>query len=110
MGCPLQLEHEDGRIIEVSGHECNRGAKYARQEFVEPKRELSTTVAISEGLWERLPVKVNGGVQKERIMEAARVIHRLRVRAPIRAGQVLMKDLLGEPGLNVVACRSMERI
>ncbi|MFH1726189.1 MAG: DUF1667 domain-containing protein [Elusimicrobiota bacterium] len=109
IGCPLRLEHEGGEIIEVSGHECNRGAKYARQEFTEPRRALSTTVAVAGARWERLPVKVAGTVRKERVIEAAREIHALRVEAPVRLGQALIKDLLGEQGLDVVATRTMER-
>ena len=31
IGCPLQLEHSGGEIIEISGYDCKRGAKYARQ-------------------------------------------------------------------------------
>jgi len=108
MGCPLRLEHEGTTIVEVSGNECKRGAKYARQEFTEPRRTLSTTVAIANGLWERLPVKTVSPVHKDRVLEAAREIHRLRhLQAPVRAGQVLIEDLLGEPGLDVVAARSM---
>ena len=109
MGCPLQLTHEGKNIVEVAGFECNRGAKYAKQEFIEPKRELSTTVAIADALWERLPVKVRGGVHKNRVMEAAREIHKLRVKAPVKAGQVLIKGLLGQRGLDVVATRAMAR-
>jgi CxxC motif-containing protein len=109
MGCPLQLVHEGSEIREVSGHECNRGAKYARQEFTEPRRGLSTTVRIAGARWDRLPVKVAGQVHKARVREAARAIHALRVEAPVRLGQVLLKDLLGEKGLDVVATRSMER-
>jgi len=108
MGCPLRLEHEGDKIVEVSGNECKRGAKYARQEFTEPRRGFSTTVAVSNGRWERLPVKTVIPVHKDRVLEAAREIHRqLHVQAPIRMGQVLIKDLLGEPGLDVVATRSI---
>ncbi|MBN1652337.1 MAG: DUF1667 domain-containing protein [Deltaproteobacteria bacterium] len=108
MGCPLRLEHEGEKIIEVSGNECKRGAKYARQEFSEPRRELSTTVAVVNGRWERLPVKTTIAVHKERVLEAAREIHRLLpVQAPVQIGQVLIRDLLGEPGLDVVATRSV---
>ncbi|MFH2201936.1 MAG: DUF1667 domain-containing protein [Elusimicrobiota bacterium] len=110
MGCPLRLAHEGKKIVEVSGNECNRGAKYARQEFTEPRRELSTTVAISGGLWARLPVKVKGGVHKKRVLEAAREIHKLRAKAPVKAGQVLLKNLLGEKGADVVACRTMRQV
>jgi CxxC motif-containing protein len=105
VGCPLRLEHEGDEIIEISGNECKRGAKYARQEFVEPRRALSTTVAVVGGRWERLPVKTVLPVRKERQLQAAREIHRLRVQAPVRLGQVLITDLLGESGMDVVATR-----
>jgi CxxC motif-containing protein len=110
IGCPLQLVHEGGEIMEISGHECNRGAKYAKQEFTDPRRELSTTVEIDGSRWKRLPVKVTGPVEKGRVIEAARKIHRLKVNAPVRLGQVLIKDFLGEKGIDVIACRSMENI
>jgi CxxC motif-containing protein len=110
IGCPLQLIHEGNEITEISGHGCNRGAKYARQEFTDPRRDLSTTVAISGALWERLPVKVTGPILKDRVMEAAREIHALLINAPVKLGQVLIADFMGEKGVHVVACRSMERV
>ena len=72
IGCPLQLQHNGDEIKEISGHECDRGAKYARQEFTDPRRELSTTVVISDARWQRLPVKVTGAIGKDRVLEAAR--------------------------------------
>jgi CxxC motif-containing protein len=110
VGCPLELRHEGDEIIEVAGNDCKRGAKYAKQEFTDPRRSLSTTVVISGGAWARLPVKTSGQVPRDRVLEAARLIHAIRCEAPIEAGQVLIAGLLGEPGLDVVATRSMERI
>jgi CxxC motif-containing protein len=110
IGCPLQLSHEGSEIVEVQGNACNRGAKYAQQEFTDPRRAMSTTVWIEGARWRRLPVKVSRPVPKERVKEAARLIHQLRVVAPVRRGQVLMTDLLGEPGIEVVACKTMERL
>ena len=109
IGCPLQLEHEGATIIEVSGNECKRGAKYARQEFTDPRRSISTTVAIHDARWRRLPVKVTAPVPKDRVMEAARAIHGVTVTAPVVMGQVLITGLLGEAGVDVVAARTMER-
>jgi CxxC motif-containing protein len=110
MGCPLELVHEGDEIVEVSGQRCTRGTKYARQEFTDPRRNLSTTVAIRGARWARLPVKVSVPLPKDRVMEAARAIHALRVEAPVRMGQVLLEDVLGEPGAQVLATRSMERL
>jgi CxxC motif-containing protein len=108
IGCPLQLVHRGDKITEISGYECDRGAKYAQQEFTDPRRELSTTVEIVGARWKRLPVKVTGPVEKGRILEAAREIHTLQVKAPVKLGQVLIAGFLGQKGIDVVACRSME--
>ena len=110
IGCPLQLVNKGSKIAEISGYECDRGAKYAKQEFTDPRRELSTTMEIVGARWRRLPVKVTEPVEKGRILEAARQIHQVHVTAPVKIGQVLIKDFLGEKGIDVVACRSMDPI
>jgi CxxC motif-containing protein len=110
IGCPLQLTHEGTEILEIQGYDCDRGAKYAKQEFTDPRRALSTTAAIVGGRWPRLPVKVTRPIPKGRVLEAARLIHRLRVEAPVQRGAVLLQDLFGESGIAVVASRSMERV
>lgn len=107
IGCPLQLTHEGPEILEIEGHQCNRGAKYARQEFTDPRRSMSTTVRIRGARWARLPVKVSRPVPKNRVIEAARVIHQLVVDAPVTVGDVILHDLLGEEGVDVVATRTM---
>jgi CxxC motif-containing protein len=109
IGCPLQLTHEGREIVEIEGASCNRGAKYAQQEFTDPRRGMSTTIAIDGARYPRLPVRVTSPIPKDRVLEAARLIHRLRARAPVRRGDVLLDDLLGEPGVQVVATRSMGR-
>jgi len=110
IGCPLQLTHEGRDILEIEGFQCNRGAKYAKQEFEDPRRFMSTTVAIEGARWKRLPVKVTAPVPKDRVVAAAFEIHKLAVTAPVRLGDVLLKDLLGEKGVDVVATRTMDRI
>jgi CxxC motif-containing protein len=109
IGCPLVLTHEGREVVEVHGNECDRGAKYARQEFTDPRRSLSTTVALEGARLARLPVKVTVALPKERVREAARIVHALRVQAPVARGAVLLRDLLGEPGADVVACRTVGR-
>ena len=110
VGCPLELAHEGNQIVEVAGNDCRRGEKYAKQEFTDPRRSLSTTVAISGAVWARLPVKTTGQVPKDRVMEAARAIHQIHCRAPVKSGQVLLEGLLGEADLDVIATRSMEKV
>lgn len=110
IGCPLELVHDGGKIREVEGNQCNRGAKYARQEFVDPRRSFSTTIPI-DGAWlARLPVKLTAPVPKDLIAEAAAAVHELRAAAPVRLGHVFARDLLGIEGVDVVATRSLNQV
>ena len=57
------------------------GAKYARQEFTDPRRSLSTTVAIAGARWARLPVKTTrpgaqGSRDRGRAADPRRAGHR----------------------------------
>ncbi|MBU1070490.1 DUF1667 domain-containing protein [Myxococcota bacterium] len=110
IGCPLRLVHEGDQIIEVEGQECNRGAKYARQEFTDPRRTFSTTVPITGAVYGRLPVKLSAPVPRQAIPAAMAAIRLLSAEAPVRLGQVLLRDVAGVAGVDVVACRTMDRV
>ena len=109
IGCPLRLVHQGDEILEIEGPECNRGAKYARQEFTDPRRTFSTTVPISGALYGRLPVKLSAPVPRPAIPAAMAAIRRLSCEAPVRLGQVLLRDVAGVAGVDVVSCRTMDR-
>ena len=106
MGCPLELIIVDGKIQEISGNECKRGEDYARQEYSDPRRMVSTTVTCSSGLWPRLPVKTAEAVPKNKIIEVVKVLHTLKIKAPVQMGQVILDDIAGT-GIAVIATRSL---
>ena len=107
MSCPLRLEQKGGKIVEITGQTCDRGAKYAEREFTDPRRPLSTTIAIGGGEVRRLPVKTTYPIPKDKMFEAAKEIRRLKVSAPVSMGQKLITGLLGEKDVDVIACRSV---
>eukprot|EP00824_Muranothrix_gubernata_P006672 TRINITY_DN18605_c0_g1_i1.p1 TRINITY_DN18605_c0_g1~~TRINITY_DN18605_c0_g1_i1.p1 ORF type:complete len:1714 (-),score=365.24 TRINITY_DN18605_c0_g1_i1:483-5165(-) len=109
-GCGLEVLTEEGRIVHVSGFECKKGIEFARQEFVDPRRLFSTTVAIKGALIEKVPVKVTAPVPKAQLVEAATAIQAITLTAPVACGQVIARDLLGEPGVDVVVCRTVYKI
>ena len=110
IGCPLKLIHDGHQILEIEGQECSRGAKYARQEFIEPKRTFSTTIPIRGALYERLPVKLSAPIVRDKIQEAMTITRTLCVDAPVHLGQVLLRDVAGLVGVDIVACRTMDRV
>jgi CxxC motif-containing protein len=107
LGCRLEVDTgESGEIIEVRGFSCKRGDEFARQEHVDPRRQVTTTVWIEGARWPRLPVKTSGTVPKEMLGEVCRVLWDVRVQAPVALGDVIVADVLGT-GTDVVATRSM---
>lgn len=103
LGCRLELdEDEAGQIVEIRGSSCRRGDRYAAQEHTDPRRLLTTTVAISGAHWNRLPVKTDGEIPRDMVMDACRALEGVRVAAPVHIGDVVVEDLLGS-GCAVVA-------
>ncbi|MDK9708935.1 MAG: DUF1667 domain-containing protein [Desulforhopalus sp.] len=108
MGCQMQLDIEDGVIKAIEGNKCKIGPKYAKQEFADPRRMLSTTIACKNGLWPRLPVKTAEAIPKAMMRQIAGSLHGLTVTAPVEIGAVIVENV-GGTGINVVATRSMPK-
>ncbi len=109
VGCHMEVvrdgKSKDG--YEVSGNQCLRGKVYGVKEMSNPTRVLTTTVKIREGKLPRLPVTTKGAIPKGMMMEAMKTINQVEVKAPVKVGRVIIKNLLNT-GVDVVATRSME--
>lgn len=106
MGCKLIVRMQDGEVVNVVGHRCRRGETYGRQEAIAPQRMVASTVRISGGLHPLLPVYTKGSVPKRRIGEVLAAIRAARVSAPVKAGQVILANVIGT-GVDVIASRDM---
>ncbi len=106
LGCRLEVDAVEGDIIEIRGFECAKGKRYARDEHTDPRRPVSTTVAISGGALPRLPVRTADAVPKDVVPQVAVALRDVRVRAPVRRGDVVLTDVLGT-GIDVIASRGM---
>lgn len=106
-GCRLKVEMANGEYV-VSGNLCPRGKTYAINELTHPMRTLTSTVNIENGVHDALPVISNGQLPKEKIMEAMKVLAKVKVKAPVKYGDVVVKDILGL-GVDIIASRDMEK-
>lgn len=105
IGCHLELKDEDGEI-EVSGNKCPRGDKYAREEYVAPKRVVTATCKTSGGEI-RIPVKTTGAILKEHIPTLLEDLYKLEVELPVERNFVLFSNYK-DSGVDVVTTRSMK--
>lgn len=103
-GCALcvELEEIDGKInvLGVTGNGCKRGITYAEAECVAPVRTLTTTVRTAQG--HVVAVKTAAPIPKEKMMEAMKVLSRVRISEPVCIGDTVVEDILGT-GVKVVA-------
>ena len=98
LGCRLEVEEEAGEIIEIRGQSCKKGEVFARQEHTDPRRVVTTTVAVAGGLWPRLPVKTEGDVPKAAIIDGGRMLLATVVAVrgrPFRPGQEETLNFIG---------------
>lgn len=103
-GCHLKVDEN----LNVTGNMCPRGAIYAKNELTHPVRMVTSTVAVDSQCESRLPVKTKDPIPKELIFKVMEEINKIVVKAPIKIGDVIIKDVLGS-GVDIVATKDIER-
>jgi CxxC motif-containing protein len=108
LGCRLEVDEdlEEHAIVEVRGFSCRRGKEYAIQEHTAPQRMVTTTVAIDNARWPRLPVRTSKPVPKEKVLDTCRTLRTVRVCAPVASGDIIVRNILNT-GADVIATRDM---
>ena len=89
-------------VRSVTGNSCPRGDTFAHQELTCPMRVLTTTVAVSGSDEALLPVRTAEAIPLELHAQAMDLIRGVVVDAPIRMGDVVLKNLL-DTSINLIA-------
>jgi CxxC motif-containing protein len=108
LGCRLEVDAVEDDVLEVRGFSCKRGERYGRQEHVDPRRALSTTVWIEGAVIRRAPVRTSEPIPKGQVVAVARALRGVQVHAPIHRGDVVLADACGT-GADVIATRDLAR-
>lgn len=102
LGCPIEVEIENGEVVSVTGNTCKRGDAYARSEITNPVRSLTTSVKVENGLHPVVPVKSSGPVPKDKMFDCMKEINSVTVKAPVKIGDIVIENILGL-GVDIVA-------
>lgn len=111
IGCPSGCQVEVTKIgdqFKVEGNECKRGEEYAIEEFKAPKRILTTTLQVQDGILPLIPVRSNNPLPKERIFDCMDYLSKIKISAPIKMGDILVTNILNLD-VNIIASRDLER-
>jgi len=102
-GCSLKVTQKGNDIL-VEGASCPRGRAYGREEMIDPRRMLTTSVWVSlpDGTKKRLPVRTSDLVPRRLFGELLDTLHQSSFRAPVAPGEVLIPDILST-GADIIA-------
>lgn len=107
LGCRMRVEERDGEIV-VTGNTCERGRKYAVTEMTAPRRTVTSSVSVSGGVLKTVSLKTNRPILKSEIFSALSKLKGVTVKAPIKIGDTVVKDI-ASGGESFVATRTVEK-
>lgn len=94
VGCEIAAGKIEGRYI-IEHNKCTKGWDYAFSELTNPVRHITSTIALGGDPGNRLPVRTSLPVPKDKMFAVMDEIKRLEVKAPVYAGQILIKNVAG---------------
>lgn len=107
-GCQLEVEGSVNGELKITGFQCRRGEEYAKNEVLNPKRVLTTTVKIKDGVLPLLPVRTAKAIPKGLLKQAMHTLADLEAKAPVQTGDVILTNLL-DTGIDVIASREIKK-
>jgi len=106
-GCRLTVNIENSKVIKVTGNECPEGEVYAVSEIENPVRILTSAVLCQGLSLKMLPVRTDKPIPKSMTFEAMGEIKKIKLKRPLNAGDIIVKNFLGL-GVNLIAARRAE--
>lgn len=107
LGCRIDVKEEKGEIIEISGYSCKRGIAFAKTEFYNPQRMVTTIVTLEGGKYPFLPVISEREIPKENLPDCIQLLKNVHVKAPIKMGDIVAENIVGT-GVNIIAAKTVE--
>lgn len=108
IGCKI-LVKTDGSKFEAIGSKCKRGAEYARNEALDPKRMLTTSVLVKNGEWPLVSVKSSKPVPKEKIFSVLKEVKNKTILAPVKSGKIIIKNVAGT-NIDIISTKTIKKI
>ena len=79
-----------------------------KQELTDPKRNIATSVLVEGGESPLASVRLTAPIPKARIFDAMDEIRKCRLAAPVKAGTVVIKGILGLDA-DVIVTKNVEK-
>ena len=101
-GCHIVVDGEN-----ISGYTCLRGLNYVKQESIDPRRILTTTVKVNDKNIRVCPVKSSDTLPKDKLFASMEEINKISVNLPIKLHQVVIKNILNT-GVDIITNKEIK--
>ena len=107
-GCEVEAEYEGTNVLSVTGNLCPKGKTYVTQELSDPRRTIATSVRVLGGTLPLASVRLTHAIPKDRIFDVMREINSQSLSAPVKIGDVVIKNILGLDS-DVIVTKNIEK-
>lgn len=106
-GCSVTVEGSDNEITSIEGYSCKRGMEFAKSEFTNPVRILTTLVKIDGVENDLLPVRSDKPIPKTAIFDCMKVIKGAKVKLPVKRHDVIISNIC-KTDANIIATKDID--
>ena len=106
--CEIEAGYSDKGGLNVRGNLCKKGEEYVRKELLSPERGLTATVLVKGGILPLASVKTSKPIPKKLMKQAAAEISKIEAEAPLKIGDVVLKNILNS-GADVVVTKNVRK-
>ncbi|UCG68930.1 MAG: DUF1667 domain-containing protein [Thermoplasmata archaeon] len=108
IGCKVVIHQKGGIITKIEGHQCKKGIEYGKEELLDPKRTLTTSIIVKDGELPLVSVKSDRSIPKVRLFDVMDAISEIEVHAPVKIGDVLVENVVGLE-VDIVATKNVRK-
>lgn len=109
IGCKILIKTHGKQFKVLNGNKCKRGIEYARNEALNPRRMLTSSVLVKNGSWPLVSVKSSSFIPKEKIFSVLKEIKKKKVLAPVKLGQIIIKNV-ADTKIDIVATKTVKKL
>lgn len=106
LGCHLKVDDSNLEDIKVTGNNCARGIKYAKDECISPKRVVTSIVKVKNGQIKMVSVKTTDAIAKDLIFKTLDELKKITLVAPVKINDVVIKNIF-DTGIDIIATKNV---
>ena len=109
IGCKILVRMDGSKLEVLGGYECKKGIEYARNEALDPRRMLTTSILVRNGDWPLVSVKSSKPIPKEKVFSVLEEIKRVDIKAPVKSGQAILKNV-ADTDIDIIATKTVKNV